>query len=89
VSVLSGQDDMEGADEATTSLTRTTTIAGKNRVKLPRYILIVTNDVFRIETSYLRIKCTKPSYYSLHRYSYFPKHACYKRYKRIMVTRNE
>jgi hypothetical protein len=33
VSVLPGKDDMEGADEATTSLTRTPTIAGKNRVK--------------------------------------------------------
>ncbi len=29
MSIPPGQDDMEGADEATTSLTRTTAIAGK------------------------------------------------------------
>jgi hypothetical protein len=74
VSVLPGQDDMEGADEATTSLSRTPAIAGKNRVKHLRYIVFVTNGLSRIETSYLGIKFTKPIRYSLHRYSYFPKH---------------
>ncbi len=67
VSVPHGQDDMEGADEATTSLTRTPAIAGKNRVKQPRYIVIVTNSLSRIEASYLGIKCKKLSHYSLHR----------------------
>ncbi len=53
MSIPPGQDDMEGAAEATTSLTRTPALAGKNRVKQLRYI--VTNGLSRIETSYLDI----------------------------------
>ncbi len=59
VSIHPGQDDMEGADEATTSLTRTPALAGQNRVKHLSYI--VTNGLSQIETSYFGIKCTKPS----------------------------
>jgi hypothetical protein len=40
---------------------------------------IVTISASRIVTSYLGIKFTKPSRYSLHRYSYFPKHDRYQR----------
>ncbi len=35
------------------------------------YIVTISNGLRQIVKSYLGIKCTKPSRYSLHRYSYF------------------
>jgi hypothetical protein len=55
-----------------------------SQTKCNRYIVIVT--VSRIVKSYLGIICTKPSHYSLHPYSYFPKHD---RYQQVTVTKNE